>query len=271
MRCSILGCGWLGLPLANYLVQQGVSVKGSSTRDEKLEFLAEQNIDPFKICLYPDRIEGNLDDFLDTDVLILNFPPGRRSQDVTATFPETMSRLIDRIEAANLKRVLFISSTSVYGNPPEKVTEESPPSPPMEGSRALLTVEEMLGNHEFETTILRISGLVGYNRKPGRFLAGRRDLSAGDAPVNLLHRDDCVRAIWEIIRQEKWNDTFNVCADQHPTRREFYTYAAQTQGLPLPHFLPNSAHGGKWVSNDKLKHLLNFEFVYPDPFQMVEA
>ena len=36
---TILGCGWLGLPLAQTLVKEGYSVKGSTTTEDKLEVL----------------------------------------------------------------------------------------------------------------------------------------------------------------------------------------------------------------------------------------
>lgn len=35
---SILGCGWLGLPLAEQLLAEGYSVKGSTTRAENCLF-----------------------------------------------------------------------------------------------------------------------------------------------------------------------------------------------------------------------------------------
>ena len=46
---SIIGCGWLGLPLAEFLVQQGFHVRGSTTRAEKLKPLEEKGIEAFQI------------------------------------------------------------------------------------------------------------------------------------------------------------------------------------------------------------------------------
>jgi nucleoside-diphosphate-sugar epimerase len=271
MKHAILGCGWLGLPLAQYMIEQGQGVKGSTTRKEKLDTLEELGIEPYLIELLPYQINGDIESFAQADTLVLNFPPGRHKLGINLTFPQTIQRLIRVMEQVGTRHVVFVSSTSVYGNQSEPVTEESPTIPARSSSTALVEVEEMLQSSQLPVTILRMGGLVGYNRRPGRFLAGRRDLGDGDAPVNLLHLDDAVRVIWEVIRQERWNEVYNVCADQHPKRKDFYTYAAQSMGLPSPQFLEGeqTSQQGKWVCNAKIKRDLGYEFSYPDPYGMV--
>jgi len=49
MMISILGCGWLGLPLAEHFRDAGYSVKGSTTSDDKIELLKGKQIAPFLI------------------------------------------------------------------------------------------------------------------------------------------------------------------------------------------------------------------------------
>jgi 3-hydroxyisobutyrate dehydrogenase-like beta-hydroxyacid dehydrogenase len=49
-KISILGCGWLGLPLAKVLVKNGFSVKGSTTTQDKILVLKQLGVDPFLIC-----------------------------------------------------------------------------------------------------------------------------------------------------------------------------------------------------------------------------
>lgn len=46
-KISILGCGWLGLPLAKALIENGFSVKGSTTSTDKLTALENDGITPF--------------------------------------------------------------------------------------------------------------------------------------------------------------------------------------------------------------------------------
>lgn len=50
-KISILGCGWLGFPLAKALLLKGFSVKGSTTSSEKLATLEKAGITPFLITL----------------------------------------------------------------------------------------------------------------------------------------------------------------------------------------------------------------------------
>ena len=69
---SILGCGWLGLPLAQHLVQLGFSVNGSSTERDKFPFLQQSRIPPFLIEANP-QIEGDdIANFLQSKILFLN-------------------------------------------------------------------------------------------------------------------------------------------------------------------------------------------------------
>ena len=42
---SILGCGWLGKPLAVSFLEDGFSVKGSTTSEEKIDILEDLEID----------------------------------------------------------------------------------------------------------------------------------------------------------------------------------------------------------------------------------
>ena len=53
MRISILGCGWLGLPLGKYLLQKGHLIKGSTTDKDKMETLKASGIQPFLLVLGP--------------------------------------------------------------------------------------------------------------------------------------------------------------------------------------------------------------------------
>ena len=59
MKISILGCGWLGLPLAESLIKDGHEVKGSTRDPEKLGQIREQGINPFLLELSPELICEN--------------------------------------------------------------------------------------------------------------------------------------------------------------------------------------------------------------------
>ncbi|MDO9275624.1 MAG: NAD-dependent epimerase/dehydratase family protein [Lutibacter sp.] len=246
-KISILGCGWIGKPLSISLIKQGFTIKGSTTSDEKLPEFKEIGIAPFLINL--DALKENISTFLDSEILIVALP----SKDI-----EGFKNLISHIEKSTVKKVVFISSTSVYGNSNEMVSEESETLP-----SALTTIEMLFKNSiHFETTIIRFAGLFGYNRKPGNFFKNGRKIPNPDGFVNMIHQDDCVRLIEKVIEKNAWNQIFNGCADTHPTRREFYTKCTLDISTLLPEFEEVTEIQQKVISNKKSKELLNFKYKY---------
>lgn len=265
---SILGCGWLGLPLAEALMEAGYNVNGSTTTPEKLESLAALNILPFLLDLNSPESLASASDFFNSEILIVNVPP-RRNSGITYSFQ--IENLKKALHNSTVKKVLFVSSTSVYKPGFQIITEESELAE-TEASE-LIAAEKTIAAPEnlWQTTILRFAGLFGPNRQPGRFLAGKADLPEPNSPVNLIHVADCIGIIQEIIKQEKWNKIYNACADEHPTRQEFYTKAARSLNLSAPTFAEENGNKnpGKLISNQKVKTELNYQFLYPDPLKAI--
>ena len=267
---SILGCGWLGFPLAQRLLAHEFLVKGSTRTESKLRKLTEAGIKGYRIALEPELKGANVNDFFNTEILVVNFPPERRSN-LLDYHTRQIQHLISFLQQSTVKKVLFVSSTSVYPNVNREVTEEDVLTPKKESGAALLKAEAMLQQEKkFTSTVLRFAGLYGPDRKPGRFLAGKENMDNGMAPVNLIHLEDCVNIIVEIIRQEKWGEVYNACSDQHPTRAEFYPVAARKMGLPAPTFRSEETSSFKVISNRKVKADLNYQFIYPDPLAAIE-
>ncbi len=264
---SVLGCGWLGLPLAKKLVEMGYIVKGSTQTPKKLALLHKYKIDPFLIEVQKKIKGNNLQHFFKSGILIINIPPGRKRRDVARSHPRQIAAIIEKALLHGTKRILFVSSTSVYGNVNRVVTESDEPRPETASGAALVTVEDLLLRQpDLETTIVRFGGLVGEDRQAGRFLAGKKDVKNGDAPVNMIHQEDCIGVLTQIIEQESWGDIFNACADEHPTRKAFYTAQAAKQGFEAPHFSETEALiNFKEVSNYKVKKVLSYEFKHADP------
>ena len=266
---SILGCGWLGLPLGIYLKQKGFQVKGSVTLEEMLPGLEEAGISPSLLVLSPELTGKNLESFFACDVLIVNFPPERRP-DIEEYLPAQIKSLIACITKFKIPKVLFVSSTSVYPDVNREVFEDENLLPAKGSGRALKAVEDMLLKEKsFATTVLRFGGLVGYDRLPGNYLAAKKEVSNADVPVNLIHRDDCIEIIYQLIRQEVWGEVFNACADEHPLRRDYYVRAAELVGIEPPVFSSEGTSRYKIINSEKLKASLHYTFTYPDPLKML--
>ncbi|HRG37440.1 MAG TPA: SDR family oxidoreductase [Bacteroidia bacterium] len=262
---SILGCGWLGLPLAELLVKKQFNVMGSVTTAEKLIVLKKKGIIPFQLELTDEKIIGDrLSEFFHADLLIINIPPGRR-KDVVYYHKAQIQQLITALKKGTIKQVIFISSSAVYPDLNKVVFENETEQPEKESGKALLEAEQLLRDQtNFTTTIIRFAGLIGPDRHPGKFLAGKQNVANGEAPVNLIHRDDCIALIAEIIEQEAWGDIFNACADNHPSRNLFYTTAAKQLALEIPSFAKDEAKF-KIINSDKIKKRLKYSFKFPDP------
>lgn len=262
---SILGCGWLGLPLAEFLLKKGFQVKGSVSRPERIEILQQKGIIPWQIQITDTEMTGeNLSGFLASEILIVNFPPARR-EDIVDYHTGQIKQLIAAINKSSVRFVLFVSSTSVYPSLNRLITEADSFEPTKGSGKALIAVEDLLLSQTgFQTTVLRFAGLIGYDRKPGKFLSGKKNIE--DGPVNVIHQDDCILIINEIIEQGVWGEVFNACSDMHPTRKAFYSLAAAKIGLPAPEFTAGSA-SFKIVNSDKIKNRLGYSFKYPNPLE----
>lgn len=263
---AILGCGWLGFPLAKRMLSEGFSVKGSTTSEEKISTLATNGIIPFQVALSEDGIQGPIDDFLEhSEILIIDIPPGLRKVTLPVdikTFVSKIEKLVPLLEKSSVQKVLFVSSTSVYADENNTVTEDTVPNPDTESGRQLAEVEKLLlNNPNFETTVIRFGGLIGPDRHPVKMLAGRENLDNPEAPVNLIHQEDCIGIILKIIEKAAWKEIFNAVAPQHPTRKEYYHKKAEEMNLAIPKFASGTSSVGKLISGKKTEEILNYTFV----------
>jgi nucleoside-diphosphate-sugar epimerase len=275
MKVSILGCGWLGFPLAKKLIEIGFEVKGSTTTENKLAVLKSNKIVPYLLELTEHKISESISDFLyNSDILIIDIPPGlRKITEATSekTFVNKIKTLLPFMENSTIEKVIFISSTSVYADTAtiSTVTEESVLRPDTESGKQLVEVENLLRNNSnFQTTIIRFGGLIGEDRNIVKMLTGKTNVANPEAPINLIHQADCIEIICEILKQVQhdkvWNETFNAVSPIHPTRKKYYTEKAKQLHLIAPIFTENETNVGKIVSSEKLETILGYRFIKLD-------
>ncbi len=258
---AILGCGWLGMPLAEKLSELGYSVVGSTTTPGKFEKISSIGVTPYLIKLDEHEVVGDIIGFLSkATILIINVPPQRKTQ---SEFTHKLRTLIPFIEKSKVSRVLFISSTSVYGDNNNVVTENSVLTPETASGKDLVKSECLLqSDKHFETTILRFGGLIGGDRNPIKFLSGR-PLENPLGPVNLIHQDDCIGIIIQIIEKGAWGEVFTGVTPFHPTRQEYYLTKAKEQSLAPP-ISQDGPSTGKTVTSEKLTSVLDYKFIRPN-------
>jgi nucleoside-diphosphate-sugar epimerase len=209
-----------------------------------------------------------MESFLEnTDVLLVDVPPKLRG-DFTENFVQKIKNLIPFVENSKVEKVVFVSSTSVYGDtfPIQELDEESALNPDTESGKQLVEVEKLLQfNENFQTTVLRFGGLIGPERNPAKFLAGKENVANPNAPINFIHQEDCIGIICAMLRQVendnwKWNDTFNAVTPNHPNRENYYTEKALEMNLKVPTFVKDSNSIGKKISSKKLQGMLHYSF-----------
>lgn len=259
---SIIGCGWLGLPLAKFLFIKGYNIKGSTTSENKLATLKLEGIVPFLIHLNPALSGKQINNFLDSDLIIINIPPGRNA--FVDDYVLNMNHLNEAINNSRIKKVIFISSTSVYPETNNWVDEDTEiDKNSIKGLRMFIAEQVFVNNPKLQTTVIRMAGLIGPNRHPGRFFGGKSDILDGLSPVNLIHLTDCLGLINAIIEQNFWNNTINGVAPSHPTKQDFYGLASKKYNGSVALFLPKTGKH-KIVCSNTNKKDLNYTYIVDD-------
>ncbi len=269
---SILGCGWLGFPLARKLVALGYTVKGSTTSTGKIQVLKNSNIIPFHLTCSDASVNGDhVADFFETHQLFVNIP-FKRDLVNPFVYVDQMKAVSDCAKKSGIKKVIFASSISVYPLNNQTAREDDSLEPEDDRTKALLEAEKIfLNDRNFCTTVIRFAGLYGHDREIAHFLrSGRVTSKNGDAPVNLIHLDDCIEIVTAVLEKEYCSEIFNACGDAHPLRKDLYTHAAIAMRVKQPVFNGHAVHQYKIVSNDKIKNVLSYRFIHPGPWGWID-
>ncbi|MEO0787817.1 MAG: SDR family oxidoreductase [Bacteroidota bacterium] len=254
-RIGVLGSGWLGLPLVGHLARSGRYHLLATTRSsEKLEDIKQAGASPILLNLPTSQkqiTDTATQQLLSADALIITLPPGRSRANTFQAYQAEISSVIVLAKMHNCGHLLYTSSTGVYGRAEGLLDEQSSTVPITESARAVLWAEQAFRDSGIPATILRLAGLYGPGRNPGKWFQGR-PIKQADAPVNLVHQQDVIRAIELVIEHSSWGQVYNVCGHEHPPKSEIYTKAAKALGLEPP---TSEAGGvnGKMVSSEKIR------------------
>ena len=269
-KVAIVGLGWLGMPLAMSLAAKGWQVTGSKTTADGVEAARMCGIDGVELRLEPELVcdADDLDTLMNVDALVITLP-ARRSGPGESFYLQAMQEIVDSALAHHVPRIIFTSSTSVYGEVEGVVKESSERRPVTASGQVLKELEDWLHNLPgTQVDIVRLAGLVGPGRHPGRFFAGK-SAPDGQHVVNLVHLEDVIGAIELLLKAPKGGHIYNICAPSHPARSTFYPLMARQLGLAPPVFgEAKDDSKGKIVDGNRICHELGFEYQYPDPLVM---
>ena len=272
-RISILGCGWLGFQLAKRLLQldSTYKIKGSTTSPEKLEQFENAGISGYLFDLSPGFSIDNavIQSFFDTDSLIISIPP-RLGKNDPGFHPKQIEAIVEAVKNSPVKEIIYISSTGVYPDLNRIMIEEDVVLPEQSMAPDMVKGENLLAALRPDKTvsIVRFGGLIGYERIPGKYVKGHKDMITGSLPVNYIHPDDAAEIIITMLENGVLNETFNIIAPLHPTRREIYESTCSQFGWEAPTFIQQkNGPDFKIISGDKFSCVYNYNFKYPDPLK----
>ena len=252
---SILGSGWLGQPLAESLKKAGYRIHLSTRSSDKATQLKALSVVPYIVDI--ENLTESIQQFLQTEVLIIN---------ITCKVLSAYQNLLHEIEKSSIKKVLFVSSTSVYPSHYGLCKEDDP----LTEETNLRCIEKLFTESDsFDCTVIRFAGLIGAKRHPGRFFATGKSVKDGNGKLNLIHLDDCLKLIETILAKNAWGEIFNGCADNHPAKKDYYCQMAKSLGYPEPDCVVLEKSATKVVCNQKIKDQLGYEFIHPDTSKIV--
>ncbi len=263
----ITGYGWLAGYVGKALAGD-VKITGTTRSHEKCLTLKGQGIDCIEYTLGDDT--ETLCHYLPNATLLLNIPPGRKSTHLE-TFTANMLELVDAAVSAGVAHIVFISTTSVYGDSTdEHLNEDSATAPQTASAKAHVAIENYLlaKRDQIDVSIIRLAGLVGPDRHPARSLSGRQ-LDAGNKRINLVHIQDVVSALKKIIGSTPINGTLHLCSLSHPKRGVYYVDAAKAMHIEAPCFADtDNEPAGKVIDAHKSWEQLGIKPEYGDPYLM---
>lgn len=247
-KVGIIGCGWLGYRLAQYL-KPGFEIHATVTSESKLALLRKEGFHPEIVNFEKmdddnDRKPWQKLTLMDHIIVTVPLFSKRIDQNVLDTRVKNLSSFIRPFKGT----LISMSSIGVYKDFSGMVTEEMLPVENCKGEQEIRQLFE-------QANILRLGGLMGDDR-----LLSKYKITEIDATVNHVHFYDICRIVQLLLENKASAAVYNVVAPLHPSKRSIIK--AQTGATPET--LTTTA-SGKTVLSQKIVKELNYQFAYPDP------
>jgi nucleoside-diphosphate-sugar epimerase len=277
MRVLIIGCGYVGLPLGAELARLGHEVFGLTRSGAAGAALQARGLHPLSADITRradlDGLPGPFDWVVNTVASNKGGPEEYRQ-----VYVEGTRHILQWLEAAPPKKLVYTSSTSVYGQTDGSLVKESSPAQPAdELGRLLLDAEQLLldaaRTKKIPAVILRAAGIYG----PGRghlflqYLKGEARIPGrGERLINMIHRDDLAACILTALKSGRSGEVYNASDDEPVPQIHFFRWLSETLGRNMPPFVREDpadsrkrALTHKKVSNRKLRMELGCLLRYP--------
>ncbi len=280
---GIIGCGWLGTALAQQLIAKGVEVAATRSNVDNVEELKSQGINANVLVLPSEQSKLTAHPVFKSQCLIIAITP--QFKQGRADYGDKIEQLIIAAKASSfVEQIILLSSTAVYNGLSGNITETSALDLSADKVTVLNQAEKAVlsfsnvpseqvqySANKKSSYVLRLAGLVGPNRHPGKFLLNGRMLKSPEAKVNLIHQQDVIGLILSILSESIECGIFNGVSSTHVSKKEYYQTAAHALCLDPPCFEEVSVaqtdeanSKARVILGDKAEANLGYQFHYAD-------
>jgi nucleoside-diphosphate-sugar epimerase len=279
MNILIAGCGYLGCALGTALAADGHRVWGICRSDASLDRVRAAGLEPLRADIGD---AASLKTLPAADAVVACQAPSRsesHTEDYTSTYLRGTSLLLNALKNQHGIRIVFVSSTAVYGPRDGGWVEADSliqPAALTENSRVLWQTEQAVLAAPISGMVVRLSGIYGPGRnridamRSGRFIP-----PMSEAWTNRIYREDAVSGIRQVIKKGQPGHIYLASDDMPATQKEFYSWLLPKLCREIPPMPPAAASDAekkdsKRCSNQKLK-MLGWVPVYPSYREGYEA
>lgn len=241
---AIIGGGWVGKPLTKQLTEQQYKVIATTQSEDNFSALQSVGAEPALLQLplaNVDEIPKQCQAIFAQQSLVIAIPPQIKKG--RADYPEKIAQIVQLAELGAVERIILLSTTAVYNGCEGEVTESSELNQQGDKVEILAAAEKALSQFSKQSAVLRLAGLVGPGRHPGRFINSARVLANPMMPVNLIHLHDVLGLIQTLLEAKSINGIYHGVSDTHISKQAFYQASAEAIGLPAPVFSKALATG----------------------------
>ncbi len=271
MSVAIIGCGWLGSALATHLLKASVNVIGTCQSDVSLQKLQDLGIRGIKLVLpFDNEPDEAVFDQLSADTWVISITPQLRKGRID--YPLKIEQLVTLAKQLKVKRIILVSSTAVLNGLTGDVNEHATLVLNAPKVDVLAQAEQLIlaTDSTMQTAVIRMSGLVGEDRHPGRFFKQTKQYTQGNAPVNLIHKVDAVGLLACLVSCNEVSGIYHGVSETNATKANFYQQSAKALGQPEPEFdIPDKEAGYKRIVGTESTNRLGYQFQIPDLLKWV--
>lgn len=224
MQVAIVGCGYVGLELAEQLTKVGHEVVGVRRSDGGVTAIADAGFD----AVQADATDADsLEAVPDVDVVVFAASSDGRDADAAREiYVDGLRTTVEHFGARETSpdRFVYLSSTGVYGEQNGNWVDETTTLVPASSRGTVLADAERIArerppSHGIDWTVVRLAGLYG----PGRYRTDRYlDGPVDDGYLNMIHRADAAGVVRFLLESNEARNDLILAVDDEPVSRRAF-------------------------------------------------